>query len=67
MPAISVFPTTCDHVIFSYDGKNYEFVFDSDFDKEEPEIIQSIKIDIAENNNLNTAAKIRNFLDGKVY
>ena len=67
MPTISIFPTTCSHVMFAFDGQHYEFIFDSDFDENEPDIIKLIKVDIAENNTLNTAQKVRDYLNGKIY
>ena len=57
---VNVINTTCNHIVFSYNDSNYEFIWNSPPDIELDDfLVYAIKSDIQEDPSLNTAAKIR--------
>lgn len=65
---VNVINTTCNHIVFSYNDSNYEFIWNSPPDIELDDfLVYAIKSDIQEDPSLNTAAKIRTWLDKRDY
>lgn len=65
---INVHNTNCNHIVFDYNNENYEFTWDSPPDETTDEaIVYAIKYDIQNTPSLNTAQKVRNWLDQRDY